>query len=236
MGKHTFVYLFWLCSLFVLISCKDDEMVVLPSGPFNSLGVCDEDVGAFNLLDSSLSFLPYQSGNSEVVFQNEAGERESFSIVEKTSRNIDGIFYDYSVYEDGDTISYCYTIQRKQYIISCDDLDLEFEINIEVRPYYPELKEALLADIVNIFYTNKQTSPALYTMIFRKNIDSRNYPSQLYANNIMKADRTFLNADFKNVEYTAFNNPSLKLFFNKKEGIVAFENDLFGLWRFVEIR
>ena len=236
MGKLKFVYLFCLTSFIVLSACKDDDVMVEPSGPSNSLGACTEVISDFTMLETSLESIPYTDGNIAVIFQNEAGVQKSFSIDEKSMRQIDGIFYDYNVYEDGDTISYCYTVERKQFIIANEEMDLEFEMNIEVRPYYPTLKEGYVADIVNIFYTNNQISPSLYTMIFRKNLDNRNYPNQLYSNNVMKADRSFLGKEFKNVEHTAFNNPSLRLYFNSIEGIVAFENDLFGLWRFVEIR
>jgi len=236
MGKQTFVYLIWLCSFIVLFGCKDDDILVEPTGPQNSLGSCTESIPDFTMLETSYESLPYFDGGSEVVFQNEAGEQKSFSLIERSMRTIDGIFYDYNVYEDGDTVSYCYSVERKQFVISNEELDLEFEVNVEVRPYYPSLKQELVADIINIFYTNNEISPSLFTMIFRKNIDNRTYPNQLYANNVMKLDRSFLGKEFKNVEHTAFNNPSLILYFNKTEGIVAFNNDLFGLWRYVEIK
>jgi len=236
MGKQIFVCIFWLASFLVLFGCKDDDILVDPIGPQNSLGSCTEEIPNFTMLESSYEYIPYFHGGSEVIFQNETGEQKKFSIKVKDMRVIDGIFYDYNVYEDGDTISYCYSVERKQFVISNEALDLEFEINVEVRPYFPALKEQLAADIINIFYTNNQISPSLYTMIFRKSIDNRNYPNQLYTNNIMKMDMSFLGKEFKNVEHTVFNNPSLTLYFNNKEGIVAFENDLFGLYRFVELR
>lgn len=236
MRKQTIVYLFWLCSFFMLMACTDDDMLIEPDGSSNSVGSCDENIGVFSMLETSLEAVPYAGENKSLVFQNEVGTQEVFTIVERPMREIDGLFFDYNVYEDGDTVIYCYAVERKQYFVSNENLDLEFEINIEVRPYFPALKDKLAADIINIFYTNNQISPGLFTLIFRKNLENRNYPSNLYTNNIVKPDCRFLDAEFKNVERTAFNDPSLTLYFTESEGIVAFENDLFGLWRFVEMR
>lgn len=215
----------------ILHSCKGDDDFVTEDAYENSLGTCDEDLGDFNMLPESLNITPYQD-KSKIIFENATGEKKEFNILEKNPLNIDGLFLDYNVFMDGDTVGYCFTTQRKQFIISNLELDIQFEINIETRPYYASLEDKLMADVINIFYTDKTVSPERYVLIFRKNIDKRNYPVDLYTNNTVLENKEFLSQSFNAVEFTNYNSPNLHLYFNQTEGIVAFENAHFGLWRF----
>lgn len=231
MLKFKWHILFLFFALLLLHACKGDDDFISENPSENSLGSCDMNLGDFNLLDDSFSASTY-NGKNTVVFENEHGEIAEFVVSEKNILNQDGLFYDYNVMTDGDTLAYCYTEQRKQFILTCESLDLEFEVNIEVKPYFADLQKMQVADVLNIFYTDNTVEPARFVLIFRKTLDIRSYPVPLYTNNSVFETLDFLGTNFNAVEKTNYNSPSLTLHFNETEGIIAFENNTLGLWVF----
>ena len=216
-------------------SCKGDDDFINGNTYENSLGTCDVELGDFNLLESSLNSAPYNE-KSSVYFENKLGEQKEFIISEKSNLNFDGLFFDYNVMSDGDTVAYCYTVQRKSFLITNEELNLEFEINIEARPYFADIEQMQSADVINIFYTDQNAEPARYVMIFRKTLDQRTYPVPLYTNNSIFETMDILGKSFKTVEVTNYNSPSLVLYYNPEVGIVSFENTALGAWRFSQFK
>ena len=231
MMKDVFHILIIFICILLLFDCKGDDDFISENMNENSLGNCDVDLGDFNLLPASLEASPY-SGKNAVFFENNLGELIEFKITEKNILNLDGLFIDYNVEVDGDTVSYCYTVQRKAFTLTSEEPILEFDLFLEARPYFANIVEMQSADVLNLFYTNLAAEPERYVMIFRKNLAQRNYPVPLYTNNTTFESMKFLGKTFQIVEKTNYNTPSLLLYYNTDVGIVSFENDFYGNWIF----
>lgn len=142
--------------------------------------------------------------------------------------------FKYNVFENGDTVTYCYDADFKFISIKNDSLNMQFELSIRSSPYYDDPESGFVADIMNIFCQGQIQGSFSLSQVFNAMIDQRTYPFATNSNEIY-AEMNIFGKTFLNVEKTNFIDPKLVLFYNPTEGIVGF-NDLSGKsWRFEEM-
>jgi len=209
----------------IIVSCKDDDgMQKIDLG--NSSGSCDMELEDFNLTAENNVLISYD-GISEVTYYNEAGIERTYKVTSESSTITEGIF------AANDSLNLCYAVESITTKLLSND-GIEYTIVVESKPYFADLQSTLAADVLKIFYNDTTNEDIDRRLIFRKILDIKNYPPPLYETTILIESQYFIDEEFKLVEYTAFNSPIVKLFFNDVVGIVAYEDEGGVLWQFSE--
>ena len=216
--------LYTLLLAFVVIcltSCQDDDLGInnLGDGQRN----CDIILDDFSIAPDSRSSSVI--GNvSELVFINERGEETVFAVGEPEFISEEGTFM------DGDSITFCLNIESFTTNLVSNN-GLEFTVIVESKPYYPEIKTMPSADVLKVFYNDAANIKNDRRLVFRKVLDIKDYPAPLYTTTSTTDEIFFIDTEFQNVEFTAFNSPIIKMYYNDNMGIVAYEDEQTVLWQ-----
>ena len=212
-----------LIALFAFAACNGDDGGVM-NGNFNSVGSCDILIDEFNLNGENKAVQAYDEYTS-VTFINENGDRIEFNVGNPVTRISEGIF------EDPDSTLFCFSNESIETILS-STAGLEFTVLLEAKAYFADLTANQSADVLKVFYNDVNDEMNARRIVFRKVLDIKNYPTTLYETTQVVASRTFIDREFKNVEFTNFNTPIIIVYYNDELGIIAFVDEEGVLWEF----
>lgn len=214
------------CTLY-LGSCtkEQEEMIVIV---FPDELECDESIGAFSLLTSSLSYTPY-SGRDSVTFVDSLGASLVFSIVEGELNEFQGALIKYDVFVPGDTFRYCYQTEGASFVLENEKEELRFRLTIQASPDYNNPGPGQVSDVCSIWYSNPDPPPHSSSQVFFSTIALRtgSYTDQ----NIVIPEMKVFGKTFFDVERTNFSNPKIVVWYSRSEGIVCFKDTGGKRWR-----
>lgn len=218
-----------LYCILLLAACKYDTEEVTPEFPeFPASFHCEENIGSFKLLPSSLNYVPY-SGKDSVTFVDSLGTRLVFSIQEREINTFQSALAKYNVIATGDTVHYCYQTENKNFTIENEEAQIKLSLSIEARPDYSDPSPEHVSDVFNIWYVEPNPPPFISTQVFHATINlrsgSNSYP------NIEIPQLEIFGKTFFNVERTNFSNPKLTVWYNQTEGIISFKDTNGKQWR-----
>lgn len=220
-------YLSMLFSILGLGACTKDEEEMMILFPEHLR--CDEEIGAFSLLPSSLSYTPYP-GRDSVSFVDSLGTSIVFSLNEGELDDFQGALIKYDVNVPGDTVRYCYQAEKKSFVLEHKEKDLRFILTIESSLDYNLSAPGKVSDVFNIWYSYPDPPPYGASQVFFATIALRtgSYTDQ----NIDIPEMRVFGKTFSDVERTNFSSPSVVVWYNQTEGIVCFKAPDGRRWRF----
>jgi hypothetical protein len=205
-------------------ACTEEEVIPV----FPEYLQCDVNIGAFNLLPSSLTYTPY-IGRDSVTYVDSQGAELVFLIREGKINTIQAAIIKYDVFEIGDTVRYCYQAEKKSFLLKNAKEDIELGLSIEAKPDYNNLHPGVVSDEFNIWYNNPDPPPFSSSQVFYATIDVRT--ASYSDNNIVIPQMEVFGKTFFNVEKTNFSNPAIIVWYNRTEGIVCFIDPQGRRWR-----
>jgi len=209
----------------IVVSCKGDDSVI-PIKLGNNAGNCDKVLDDYTLDAESKINSAYHT-SSVVTYFNEAGAEKSYSINNERPQIEDFVF------TENDTIKYCYRIESVTTKLLSDD-GLEYTLVSESKPYFANLQSMQEANVLKVFYEDTKNDTINRRLVFRKILHINTYPPPLYETTTLLDSQYFIDMEFKSVEFTKFNSPIIKVFYNDKIGVVAYEDEAGILWQFKE--
>lgn len=228
MYKQTLTFTLLAILLVSLFSCEKET----PIPPNNGTAGNPIDIGTYSLQEESLAKLPYLN-KTQVTFIDSLGNKAVFDIIEQDLfESTGGVLFKYDVIEEGDTVRYAYSNQIKRFRINNDSLNLNFDLALEARPYYPDPEQNYIADVLTIFCKDPNNS-LIGTQVFYHETDSRTWPTSWNATAIPEID--FLGRAFLDVYYNDYIDAKSALYFNYEEGIVSFTDIDGRLWRLEDL-
>jgi hypothetical protein len=213
-------------------SCTYDKVVVIPEFPeFPEFPVdldCDENIGAFQLLSSSLDYTPY-GGKDSVVFVDSLGTELVFSVKENPIDTFKAALIKHDVFVTGDTVRYCYQTESKSFFLENAQEDLKLKVSIDARPDYDDPAPGKVSDEFNIWYIFPDPSPFYSIQVYFATIDQRT--GSFSDHNIEIPQLEVFGKTFTDVEKPSFNSTHITIWYNRAEGIVSFIDANGKKWR-----
>ena len=222
--RHILNTLFILAILCSIASCNDDNFDDTINT--NSGVDCDIVLDDFTLSNINTSF-SFINNFSNVTFESKELQEVIFSsgAPQLISEDLNFVSLD--------SLNYCFNLESSTSKLISEN-GIEFTIVSESRPYYPEVEENYAADVLKIFYNDTNNPDTARRLVFRKVLDLKNHPAPLYSTTILLGKKLIIDREFDNVEFTDFNDPIIKLYFNDEFGIIGFEDESSTLWKFKE--
>lgn len=216
--RHFFNILFFSIILLSLFSCQDDES----SSENSNLGACDVQLEDFALNIANRSLI-YFENYTKIYFQNERGEELEFFFEGTEFRSEENNFV------SADSLNYCFNVESTTSTLTASN-GIELTIVSESKPYYPEIEGGYYADVLKVFYNDTNNTEIDRRLVFRKILDIKDYPAPLYETTTEIGEKVILGIEFEDVEFTEFNSPIIKLYFNDDDGILGFEDEQSMTW------
>lgn len=117
-------YLIGLFVIFTLVSCGNDFRVE-----------CDEirDLGEFYMLESSKDFIPYTNDINKIIFSDSLGNELDGKVLRNTlSLGWSQNSYKPCPFNENIMVSYIHEPESKWFDLAFEDLDLQFDLKVEV--------------------------------------------------------------------------------------------------------
>jgi len=202
----------------LLYSCQDDES----SSRNTSIDACDVQLEDFTLNIGNRSLI-YFENYTKIYFQNEGREELEFIFEGPDFRSEENNFI------SADSLNYCFNVESTISTLTASN-GIELTVVSESKPYYPEIEGGYYADVLKVFYNDTNNTEIERRLVFRKVLDIKDYPAPLYETTTLVGEKIILGMEFENVEFTEFNSPIIKLYFNDEEGILGFEDEQSTTW------
>lgn len=190
---------------------------------------CDVQSGSARLLPSSYQLWPHAAGDN-LVYVNESGETAEYTLTEISNSIVDFTTTTFTN-NQADTINYCFQKEVVIWRLFSDTEETSFTVRLEAFPNYltPELDPAI--DLLLIF--NRPNPDIFGFRRFQKGF-SRSGEPFAFNDDVNQVDdsRVFNGRTFREVESsTLYGTDNSRVWYNRREGIVAFEDAAGQIWR-----
>ncbi|MEQ8706749.1 MAG: hypothetical protein RIC19_22640 [Phaeodactylibacter sp.] len=215
-------YLFFLLFTITLLNCNRYAREIDTSYPTRF------DLGPFNLLDETISQLPYYN-RDEVFFVDENSASVSFSIVKMAEPAADSmeVFVD-NIYDDSTGVRSTFSSEYLDDTLRSPALNLELIVRLRARPNLDNPGSRDVGDWVEVWY--KLSGDPTFRLAFEQVFNQRSWPADELTPPV--DELTIFNRIFENVWVHQVPNSPSEIYFNRQYGIVSFTDGSGKLWRF----